>query len=255
MSSLVIPDRGLLPYFRGRKEILQTFKDYLEHYKKEKSGTTFLIQGAPGAGKTALLDKISSKASKKDWAVAKIRIKDLYSPISMAQSLGKSYTIAKEYSAKVGIQFFEGGRVRNLAGHASVEQILEHLSPENGLVLVLDEAQRLRNIPDGSDNKISAGDTLDMIHNGDVGKPVMLLAAGLGTTDRAFNSLGISRFVKNCTIQLGALDKKSERAVIQDWLIEEGKAIGHPNAWIDAIVNETHGWPQHIISYRILNQH
>jgi len=109
MSSRVIPDRGPLPYFHGRKEIRQTFKEYLAHYKKERTGTTFLIQGAPGAGKTALLDKMSSKANKKGWKVAKIRIKDLYSPMSMAQSLGKSYTIDKEYSAKIGITFFEGG--------------------------------------------------------------------------------------------------------------------------------------------------
>jgi len=142
-----------------------------------------------------------------------------------------------------------GGHVRNLAGHASVEQILEHLSPKSGLVLVLDEAQYLANLEKTPTEKHLVRDTLDMIHNGDVGQPVILLAAGLGTTEKAFQSLGISRYVKNCTVQLGSLDKKSERAVIQDWLIKEANAKGHPRVWIDAIAEQAHGWPQHVISY------
>jgi len=116
-------------------------------------------------------------------------------------------------------------------------------------VLVLDEAQYLADLDETPTEKHLVRDTLDMIHNGDVGRPVVLLAAGLGTTERAFNSLGISRFGKECIVQLSALDIESERAVILDWLIEEGKVKGHPKAWIDAIAEQAHGWPQHIISY------
>ncbi len=50
-------------------------------------------------------------------------------------------------------------------------------------------------------------------------------------------------------MELGALSKESERAVIQDWLVKEGGAKGDPAPWIHAIVQETHGWPRHVHSY------
>ncbi len=250
MGSVVIPDRGPTPYFHGRTEIIDTFNRYINHYKsKQKGGTTFLIQGAPGAGKTALLDVLSSRAEEKKWEVSKISIEDLYTPASMAQSLGRSYTVDHEQAAKIGVKFIEGGYVRSVAGHASPKEILKSLAPEEGLILVLDEAQRMNKIPVDSERHTITGDTLDVIHNGDVGRPVVLLAAGLGMTESALSSLGISRFMKDCTVGLGALGKGSERAVIRDWLTKEGGAKGDPAPWIDAIAKDCHGWPQHILSY------
>jgi len=80
-------------------------------------------------------------------------------------------------------------------------------------------------------------------------RPVILLAAGLGTTLDTFESLGISRFSEGCFVELGALSRESERAVIYDWLTKKGGAKGDPTAWIDAIVQETHQWPRHVHSY------
>ena len=48
-------DRGASKYFHGRRQILRDFRKLAERAIQAKSGTTFLIQGAPGAGKTALL--------------------------------------------------------------------------------------------------------------------------------------------------------------------------------------------------------
>ncbi len=48
---------------------------------------------------------------------------------------------------------------------------------------------------------------------------------------------------------MGALGRESERAVIHDWLLIEGGAVGDPDPWIDAIALQTHGWPQHISAY------
>ncbi len=242
-------DRGPAAFFHGRQEIIDTFTSALERYLGKKRGTTFLIQGAPGAGKTALLDVLSSRAEEKKWEVSKISIEDLYTPASMAQSLGRSYTVDHEQAAKIGVKFIEGGYVRSVAGHASPKEILKSLAPEEGLILVLDEAQRMNKIPVDSERHTITGDTLDVIHNGDVGRPVVLLAAGLGTTQSALNSLGISRFVRDCTVGLGALGEESEWAVIRDWLTKDGGAKGDPAPWIHAIAQQTHGWPQHIISY------
>ncbi len=242
-------DRGPAVFFHGRKAILSRFETVLSETIDLDAGTTFLIQGAPGAGKTALLDVLSHQSKSKGWTVVDIRAQDLYNPASMAQSLGESYVIDKQYAANVGIHGLGGGYSRNVAGYSSVDGLLKEVAPEGGLILVLDEAQYLINLNDTPAEKHVARDTLDVIHNGRIGRPVMLLAAGLGTTESAFTSLGISRFEGESLINLGRLDKKSERAVLCDWIVKEGKAIGDPTPWVDAIAQQTHGWPQHIISY------
>ncbi|MCY4000327.1 MAG: ATP-binding protein [Bacteroidetes bacterium] len=242
-------DRGPAKYFHGRKQIIHTFNSALRFYRTNKRGTTFLIQGAPGAGKTALLDVLSNQAKPKGWEAAMINGKDLYDPISMAQSLGESYLIDKEYALNVGIKFLGGGLVASVAGHASSEEILKRLAPENGLILLLDEAQDLRHLKNTPKEHNLARDALNVIHNGNVGRPVMLIAGGLGTTESTLGGLGISRFEGDCTVQLGRLDKESECAVIRDWLTQAGGAIGDPGRWIDSIAEQAHGWPQHIISY------
>ena len=118
------------------------------------------------------------------------------------------------------------------------------------LLLTLDEAQRLgaaHEIP--SQHKATAIDTLQFIHNGELGRPVILLAAGLHGSDRGFAELTVERFAADCFVELGGMGKDAERAVIHDWLKKEGGAKGDPSAWIDAIAQETHGWPQHIMVY------
>ena len=249
MSSVFIKDRGPAAYFHGRQEIIGTFTSALKRYRAKKGGTTFLIQGAPGAGKTALLEVLSEKAQGEKWTVATINLKDLHNPASMAQALDKSYNIDKQVALSYGVEFVGRAHVKRIQGSASAEDILRNFAPRRGLMLVLDEAQYLGNLNDTPTEKHLVRDTLDMIHNGGFGKPIMLLAAGLGTTESAFKSLGISRFVGESLINLGRLDKESERKVIRDWIVKEGGAKGDPGPWIDAISKETHGWPQHIISY------
>ncbi len=244
-----IADRGPAKYFHGRVQILGNFDKLIKDSMEPRTGSTFLIQGAPGAGKTALLDVFSKRAEEKKWKVAKISIEDLYTPAAMAQSLGKSYTMDHEQAAKAGVKFIEGGYVRSVAGHATPKEILRNLAPKEGLILVLDEAQYLINLKKTPTEQTRARDTLDAIHNGDIGRPVILLGAGLGQTEEAFRSLGISRFKGGCFVELGALGKEAEGRVLRDWLIKEGRAKGDPAPWIDAIAQKTHGWPQHITAY------
>ncbi len=55
-------DRGPAKYFHGRKQVLSDFNELMERAVQAKSGTTFLIQGAPGAGKSALLEECKNRA-------------------------------------------------------------------------------------------------------------------------------------------------------------------------------------------------
>jgi len=106
----------------------------------------------------------------------------------------------------------------------------------------LDEAQALGKedlVP--KEMKPTVGNVLKEIHNGDLGSPVMLLAGGLGTTEAALNTLGLSRIDRSCDIHLGRLDRESTCGVIRDWLIQVGGVEDDPSPWIEAIAEHTYG--------------
>ena len=149
---------------------------------------------------------------------------------------------------QIGLKELFSGGFKSTRPEPTVEKVLR--DGGQPLLLVLDEVQALadKDVPP-SQHKASAIHVLEFIHNGKLDRPVILLAAGLGTAKEGFGDLKISRFAANCFVELGALDKEAERAVIQDWITKEGGAKGDPTAWINAIAQETHGWPQHIQTY------
>ncbi len=215
-------DRGPAEFFHGRVDIRTRFQSVLANARGTNKGTTFLIQGAPGAGKSALLHQMREESE--GWKVAHIGSQELWSPVAMAQALGESYTISRSRAAEIGVKFFGAGAVKEVAGHATPTQILRHLVPPAGLILMLDEAQKLRKLL--PQNIETATATLDAVHNGDIQKPVLLLTAGLGITKSVYKTLDVSRFRDGCVHNIGALDSQAERAVIRDWLTVAGGAKG-----------------------------
>ncbi|MXW33140.1 MAG: ATP-binding protein [Rhodothermaceae bacterium] len=213
-----------------------------------RGGATFLVQGAPGAGKTALLEEMALDAMEKRWDVVEINLEDLYNPVHMAQTLGKPYVARKQTAITADAKLLSAERIKEIAGDSSVSQVLENIVPRKGLLFILDEVQRVGRFS-GTPNEIQVMTTLDKLHNGKFPHPTILLAAGLGMSKVSFGDLGISRFRGGCFVELGALGKESECAVIRDWIVKEGGATGDPAPWIDAIAQNTHGWPQHISAY------
>lgn len=244
----LVDDRGPARYFHGRRKILNNFNDLLSRAVTVYGRTTMLIQGAPGAGKTALLEELAIDAMERKWDVFQINLDDLYNPVHMAQTLGKPYVSRKQTSIKADAKLVATEHIKEVAGDSSVSQVLENLNPDQGVLLILDEAQRIVHFSD-SQHKVSVMATLDNLHNGNINNPIILLAAGLGPTEEAFRTLGVSRFKAGCFVELGALGQGSARAVIHDWIRKEGSAKGEADGWIDAIVEKTHGWPQHISAY------
>ena len=242
-------DRGPAKYFHGRKQILRDFNKLALRAVQGKSGTTFLIQGAPGAGKTALLYKCEELARDRGWVTAEIPSSALWDPNELQQSIDLKRTLeAQSGSASINLFGIGGAEVNAERSPQTVKNLLR--GGRKPLLLTLDEAQTLGKeglIP--PDQVHTVVDVLNAIHNGRLARPVILIAAGLGTTADAFGTLGISRFARHCLVQLGTLGKEAECAVLHDWLTKDGKATGDTTAWIDAIAQETHGWPQHILSY------
>ena len=244
------PDRGPAKHFHGRRGILSTFGEILNYSTENRWGTTFLIQGAPGAGKTALLYECGKLAEGLGWQIARVNPRALWNSDELLHSLGLGNRPGvTEASAEVGAgSLLKAGVKSGLPVRTTLEILRRGDDP---LLLELDEAQMLQTTihPLPPDQFGIATGLLKSIHNGELGKPVILVAAGLGTTVDAFGTLGISRFEKDALVQLGAVGKEAEHAVLHDWLTKDGKATGDTWGWIDAIAQETHGWPQHILSY------
>lgn len=242
-------DRGPARYFHGRKKILGDFDSVAGRATRTKSGTTFLIQGAPGAGKTALMYECANLARNSGWKVFRMPARALWDPDKLRRTLGLG-NIPQVTGGTVEISaspFARGGVTVEKASGATLD-ILQ--SGKHLLLLKLDGAQTLgtTNAPP-PEQAGTVTDVLNAIHNGEMDRPVILIAAGLGTTVDTFRSLGIPRFSLKCLVELGALGKEATHAVIHDWLKKEGNAKGNPTVWIDAISQETHGWPQHILAY------
>ena len=258
-------DRGRAKYFRGRTREIEAFRDLCLKSRKNRDGSIFLIQGAPGAGKTALLHRCADLMGngKDRWRTAFIAWSALHNPRTLARDLDISYATKTtkrneaigegEESASVEISGqFPWGHERELSGLA-VSEIIRKAARRRGLILVLDEIQGLRRLADSSSAVAAAtAECLDQIHNGRIGAPVVLLAGGLGTSERVLSALEISRFRANCLHQLAPLEPEEARSVIRDWLVKDGGAastdaqLAH---WIDVLAAECHGWPQHLQIY------
>jgi len=262
-----VGDRGHARYFHGRKRILASFSLVLHRAldkNLEGNGTIFLIQGAPGAGKTALLHKCSELAQAgsdgvggQKWNVVRIKDNALYRPAKLMEQAGKTYKPGEttESSFEIKPKFFDillGGYARKKIRQrpdTGMERSLEKLAKKRPLLLVLDEVQNLGKNLEPHDENIMRR-VLDRILNGEISRPIVLLCGGLGNSEEAFVRLGISRFRGRCLVNLGRLPEADARAVIRDWLVKEGEAQeADIQPWIEAIAKETHGWTQHIITY------
>ncbi len=102
---------------------------------------------------------------------------------------------------------------RKITAPRDTIQVLQ--SGEGWLVLLLDEAQVLAERTP-SEHAAHVTILLDAIHNGKLGRPVMLAVAGLSSTKEAFRKFGVSRFKANCYAELGPLKPEAERKVIAD---------------------------------------
>ena len=242
-------DRGPAKYFHGRRKVLNDFCSVLQYAANNSWGTCFLVQGAPGAGKSALLHECGLRARAQGWVVADIGTGALWNSYDLLYALTRAEKkMGRGKVMRFGLRDLFRKRYKSSRPEPTVMDILR--DGRKPLLLTLDEAQRLgaaNEIP--SQHKATAIDALQFIHNGELGRPVILLAAGLHGCERGFAELWVERFAEDCFVELGGMGKEAERAVIYDWLKKEGEAKGDPSAWINAIAQETHGWPQHIMVY------
>ena len=255
-------DRDSLPYFAGRQAELKDLGRKLERVVEVGSTPAgiALITGMPGAGKSELgrqfvkrlADRVNIKHSRVSFDMLEGHV-DLF--LTIAAALGKNGAGRELTGHDTRIASGGGG----LAG-AKAQVTFDHArhAPESllyllakskdagmwaatdALVLVVDELQNARP---------KAMDSLNTLHLGEHGCPILLLGIGLQHTGLVLSSLGISR-VRN-PIALGCLSHEETVDAIRGNLSAVGCDVDATagTASIEALAKASFGFPQHIHAY------
>ena len=211
-------------YFHGREAEIAAFTHRLEKTQKEQSGTVFLFHGPPGVGKTALLQKCAKAARERGWRTVGIPSEALCIPEVLQNAL------------------------ETRGDHVTTLDVLQ--SEQDPLLLILERAEWLghpERIPAGA--IASLAPLLQSIHEGSLGRPVILLMTGLGMTKDVLDNFGVSRIPDGCFHDMQALGADQERAVLADWIVQEGGAAEDPAEWVDTMTEETYAWPKLMMFY------
>ena len=283
----LLSDRQDPPAFVGRGGILQRIAADLDNRLRRWRdgagdawrGGTWLVQGAPGAGKTALLEELCKRLLSAMPAVRVLALEpaDLREP-------------ARVYGTLTGPLFQEEGRWADLK-RAALERLphqvaigvsgvgsvgLQGVAPEgvmhredllrcarrgskpHPVVLLIDEVQNVSGGRDGA-----AAGVLQWLHQATGNLPVLPVYGGLAWSEEHLDGLGISRLSDNGHVDtLGLLTEEERAEAVRRFVLDPKYRIRTGGAgdpliaqWAEQVAKECAGWPQHLhVSLRALAQ-
>lgn len=259
--------------FRGRESIRNDMKDFVSYLREESSSQGFLqvIQGAPGAGKTSLLNQLAVDLDSELVTCIQVESNTLNFPGDLIASFithtGGSFKETTEAITKrLGGKFGTSGI--GLSGEREIKQpsIWERatqfesiwsllkssvdLPADRVFVLLVDETQQQRINLTNSFKRIAqqlnAGDTN--------GIKVLPVFAGLCDTADTLTECGLSRLAHN-PIQLSALSQREAEEVVEDTMGLEDTgfdgmfSLDHKQKIAKEMGVASEGWPRHLHTY------
>ena len=272
-----LPDREASPFFGGRAAEIETVESALRRIRKRAleshwrpaGGETILFQGAPGAGKSALLHHLvqvwrnagqnapvvvdTELTHFADERALALRVAEAADPAIAAQfRCSETIHSTSRINAGGGIPGVvsgsgsaESGRqAASAPAELSLAAVQNALSAsERSIVLFLDEAQGL--------DEFAADKVLPVIsqlHKGSHGGPFLTVFAGLAYSNAVLRERGISRFSRGHERTLSALAFEDATEIVLRMLAEfrvrgDLKLLSQ---WAQTLANESSGWPQHL---------
>jgi len=256
------------PVFVGRENILdEIIRKSVRAFAKGRSpqGSTRVIQGAPGAGKSSLLSELSLRSkesalprvvkisdinlkqnipnvirsialtgtmTEKSWAVVLQRYRDKW-----AERLEPLQGLALDFNLDIDLSKFIN------KGHINTLIELEEKIPSNrwhsSVILAVDEAQ---NLPPG--NYTPHADFLQSIHNSTTSLPITQVLAGLSDTQECVLQMGMTNGVRFHTI--GCLSRSEQIELIDKFCDHFGIEMGSQRKKLMEFFAPTNGWPRHM---------
>ncbi len=254
-------DRGRASIFVGRQEELALVWNrlalLLERLDRPAPGAdlTTVIQGAPGVGKSALLEKIAEEwpvggsgpamAVSLDPGILKLPMPDCLQEIAhavtpvpgIAQRLRQSLR-----SISLGVP----GLARvELGGESTV---LSH-QPPVPVLLLFDEIQTELAVSASAAVREHLTQNLRLLHTGQHGAPVFPVYGGLANSGDLLRAAGLTRLASESERTLSRLSE-AEMAEWMDRFVEEHLLSARPapavlKGWETALQRDSQGWPMH----------
>lgn len=262
---LLAGEKAAPPVFVGRETILADIIAAAELSWRTPHhvlpGATRVLQGAPGAGKSAILTELRKRSlqpsidgTPKPWRVVEFAPHDLQtdlpgSVLALAAAGGLPSARWRDLTA----QLTAGASI----GVAEVRGALGWTKPEtpqtlNGLktvftgkkwkahvIVAIDEAQRF--IPEPISNHAMF---LQAIHDSKLGLPLTLVLAGLGTTDERARKMDLTRGKQLHPI--GALSAREALECMTCFCIHFGMDPAPVAGDIAYLTEPCEGWPHHL---------
>lgn len=228
-------DRDVALFFAGREAEIARFDSALRESSGKRQAVFRVFQGAPGCGKTSLAAHL--RANRTTDA--------LFVPVGKGDLNTKEALFAKVGEAIDGKRS-RGEKVAQAAAQAvgaclKIKPVgdAEKTAPQPTLVLHMDEAQLID----------QDQDALVHLHTDGLDLPTVCLFTGLSHTESRIRSLGgLFRLAKNVTTNMGRMadaECAESTAMMLDRLEVEGRDAERQEA-MEAVVEEAHGWPQHL---------
>ena len=251
-------DRQLTPFFVGRTEVLddigETCSRAFTLWKEGRpaEGMTRMIQGAPGAGKTAILSFLEEgwkgNANKpivvrlegpklRDWSDQFEAIRDTL-PASWGRRLLRRLIAHIEVTVKIRWIEMSVRRDINRVGTAQLGV---------PICLMIDEVQSLRTDETTGQIHPDLKEAFSILHAGSHGLPVVPVLSGLAHSRRKLGDASLRRFSANAIHTLSPLKSediaKSVDLFFKEFNIEKPASF---SVWEKAIIELSNGWPQHL---------
>ena len=234
-------DRDVAHFFAGREAEIARFDSALRESSDKRQAVFRIFQGAPGCGKTSLAAHLRANRTT-DVLFVSVGKADLKSKDALFSRVADAIDGERSRGGKVAqaaAQSVAAWLKIKPVGDAAAEFLADMTAPKPTLVLHMDEAQLLD----------QEQDALMHLHTDGLDLPTVCLFTGLSHTESRIRGLGgLSRLAKNATTNMGRMadtECAESTALMLDKLRVEGAEAGHQEA-VEAVVEEAHGWPQHL---------
>ena len=255
-------------FFAGRKAVIDTVSRTVDTLRTKKlMGRTFVLQGAPGAGKTALLGRIEEVFGK-DHCVWRKKVPDDSSTFDLWNDLAGKLTGLSESRIQgtkhveahggaqggvLGILRGEGGYRKGttviphpITSCAQIEKLARGRKIPHPVIVMIDEIQGIK--PDSE----MANFVADLHTQSEM--PLLLICAGLSDSVEKLQDVGISRSTMSNRFPVGQLSVEESVEGVRGALKameEEGVAgLGAVAERLSVeIARRSDAWPHHMTGY------
>ena len=238
-------DRDIAPFFAGRAAEIRHFESSFNtlDWDNKRAAAFRVFQGAPGCGKTSLVEHLRQRHSD-DTLFVDIRRGHLASEEALLEQVRQTAISVGSLTGKTIAAFGQAVgaylRVARPGGDEARNFVADHATRNAKVVLFMDEAQLV-----GEDQQPGLG----LLHTSGLGFPTIAVFAGLSNTSGRLRSIGgLSRLPDNAIANMGAM-RESECAESTARLLDAYGAVGDDSEKVQACSTVAHfsrGWPQHL---------